>query len=394
MIIINNKGINDFDFSFWMNNQLTADNIDEILEASDLSMEQEFFKDNYKKILDIDGKQERWYSLEEAAYIINGNYFSIYEEDSKKRNVTTDYVKNKSNNILNNIQNRTNQNWNEYHYPQKRKFAFKKAKYVNEDMIDEILRDDVTKPEKIKQGNISIAELLPNQNRIAEYIRYNDYIYNKSIMIDYLNQLSNTLAQSLDDVRNFSNKLSLFKSVIKVSREAAENIHRSQDIDNKEKYELLKKEYSNLLENCLRFSNKYLDILDIKSIFNIYDTKKIVLNMSDYTKMWEITDVNNEQPIKNDLQKFVDLKKKKYSNNVHWSKNKILKQLNEIEVNPVVLKEGISEIERVAEWMYRNKTKVVYGIINKEFDDVYELLNGILKSEYTKLMGYMRIWYN
>ena len=40
MIIINNKGINDFDFSFWMNNQLTADNIDEILEVSDLSMEQ------------------------------------------------------------------------------------------------------------------------------------------------------------------------------------------------------------------------------------------------------------------------------------------------------------------------------------------------------------------
>lgn len=48
MIIINNKGINDFDFSFWMNNQLTDDKIDEILEASDLSMEQEIFKDNYK----------------------------------------------------------------------------------------------------------------------------------------------------------------------------------------------------------------------------------------------------------------------------------------------------------------------------------------------------------
>lgn len=394
MIIINNKGINDFDFSFWMNNQLTEDKIDEILEASDLSMEQEIFKDNYKKFLDIDGKEERWYSLEEAAYIINGNYFSIYNEGIPKRNVTTDYVKNKSNNILNNIQNGTNQNCNEYHYPKKRKFAFKKVKYVNEDMIDEILRDDVTKPEKIKRGNISIEELLPNQNRIAKYIRQNENIHNKSIMIDYLNQLSDTLAKSLDDVRYFSNKLSLFKSVIKDSREIAQNIHRDHDIDNKEKYELLKKEYSNFLENCIRFSNEYLDILDIKNIFNICDIKKIVLNMSDYTKMWEIPDINNEQPINNNLQKFVDLKKTKYLNNVHWSKNKILKQLNEIEVKPVTLKDGTSETERVAEWMYRNKTKVVYEIINKEFDDVYELLNGMLKSEYTELMGYMRIWHN
>lgn len=303
-------------------------------------------------------------------------------------------MKNKSNNILNNIQNGTNQNWNEYHYPKKRKFAFKKVKYVNEDMIDEILRDDVTKPEKIKRGNISIEELLPNQNRIAKYIRQNENIHNKSIMIDYLNQLSDTLAKSLDDVRYFSNKLSLFKSVIKDSRETAQNIHRDHDIDNKEKYELLKKEYSNLLENCIRFSNEYLDILDIKNIFNIFDTKKIVLNMSDYTKMWEIPNINNEQPINNNLQKFVGLKKKKYLNNVHWSKNKILKQLNEIEVKPVTLKDGTSETERVAEWMYRNKTKVIYEIINKEFDDVHELLNGMLKSEYTELMGYMRIWHN
>ena len=40
MIIINNKGINDLDFNYWMNNQLTDDNIEEILEGSDLSMEQ------------------------------------------------------------------------------------------------------------------------------------------------------------------------------------------------------------------------------------------------------------------------------------------------------------------------------------------------------------------
>ena len=49
MIIINNKGINDLDFNYWMNNQLTDDNIEEILEGSDLSMEQEIFKSNYKK---------------------------------------------------------------------------------------------------------------------------------------------------------------------------------------------------------------------------------------------------------------------------------------------------------------------------------------------------------
>ena len=152
-------------------------------------------------------------------------------------------------------------------------------------MIDEILRDDVTKPEKIKRGNISIEELLPNQNRIAKYIRQNENIHNKSIMIDYLNQLSDTLAKSLDDVRYFSNKLSLFKSVIKDSREIAQNIHRDHDIDNKEKYELLKKNIV-ILENCIRFSNEYLDILDIKNIFNIFDTKKIVLNLSYYTKMW------------------------------------------------------------------------------------------------------------
>lgn len=44
MIIINNKGINDLDFNYWMNNQLTDDNIEEILEGSDLSMEQEILK--------------------------------------------------------------------------------------------------------------------------------------------------------------------------------------------------------------------------------------------------------------------------------------------------------------------------------------------------------------
>lgn len=177
-------------------------------------------------------------------------------------------------------------------------------------MIDEILIDAVTKSEKIKHGNISVEELLPNKNRIERYIKGSEYIYNKNSMIDYLNQLSISLAQSLDDVRYFLNKLSIFKSVVKHSREAAQNIHTNSDIDTKEKYDLLKNEYSNLLKESIKFSNKYLDILDIKSIFNIYDTKKIVLNMSDDMKIWEIPDINNEQPINADLQKFVNFRKK------------------------------------------------------------------------------------
>ena len=47
VIIINNKGINDLDFNYWMNNQLTDDNIEEILEGL-IYMEQEIFKSNYK----------------------------------------------------------------------------------------------------------------------------------------------------------------------------------------------------------------------------------------------------------------------------------------------------------------------------------------------------------
>lgn len=47
MIIINNKGINDLDFNYWMNNQLTDDNIEEILEGSDLYGTRNF-KSNYK----------------------------------------------------------------------------------------------------------------------------------------------------------------------------------------------------------------------------------------------------------------------------------------------------------------------------------------------------------
>ncbi|MGC9631957.1 hypothetical protein ACO2FI_00165 [Staphylococcus epidermidis] len=75
MIVISNKKIVDLDFSFWLNNQLTMEDVDYIMETSNLSEEQKNFKNNYKKLLDIDGKMEKWYSLEEATYIINGNFF-------------------------------------------------------------------------------------------------------------------------------------------------------------------------------------------------------------------------------------------------------------------------------------------------------------------------------
>lgn len=394
MIIINNEKVIDLDFSFWLNNQLTMKDIYNILETSDLSEEQKSFKNNYKKFESIEGEQERWYSLEEATYIINGNYFLTYNEDIKKRNVTLDFVKNKTNNILNNIKNGTNQNCNEYHYPQKRKFPSKKIKYVNESMIDEILRDDVTKPEKIEFGNLPSKELLPNQDKIVNYIQGFKHIHNKKLIIDYLNQLSITMAQSLDDLRYFSNRLSRLKYNIQFSRKIAQNIHRNGDIDTKEKYDRLKAEYSNLLKRCIQFSNKYLDIIDIKNIFNIYDTRRIVINMSDNVKVWDIPDINNEQIIKDDLKKFVNLKKEQYLGDARWSRNKILEDLNEIEVNPTTSLNGTTEMDIVAEWMYKNKTKVAHDIINRELNTIYELLNGMLKAEYTQFMIYIRTSYD
>ncbi|MDS3929984.1 hypothetical protein RJC24_11330 [Staphylococcus epidermidis] len=394
MIIINNEKVIDLDFSFWLNNQLTMKDIYNILETSDLSEEQKSFKNNYKKFESIEGEQERWYSLEEATYIINGNYFLTYNEDIKKRNVTLDFVKNKTNNILNNIKNGTNQNCNEYHYPQKRKFPSKKIKYVNESMIDEILRDDVTKPEKIEFGNLPSKELLPNQDKIVNYIQGFKHIHNKKLIIDYLNQLSITMAQSLDDLRYFSNRLSRLKDNIQFSRKIAQNIHRNGDIDTKEKYDRLKAEYSNLLKRCIQFSNKYLDIIDIKNIFNIYDTRRIVINMSDNVKVWDIPDINNEQIIKDDLKKFVNLKKEQYLGDARWSRNKILEDLNEIEVNPTTSLNGTTEMDIVAEWMYKNKTKVAHDIINRELNTIYELLNGMLKAEYTQFMIYIRTSYD
>ncbi|MGC9647371.1 hypothetical protein ACO2FN_12665 [Staphylococcus epidermidis] len=46
-------------------------------------------------------------------------------------------------------------------------------------MIDEILRDDVTKPEKIEFGNLPSKELLPDQDKIVNYIQGFKHIHNK-----------------------------------------------------------------------------------------------------------------------------------------------------------------------------------------------------------------------
>ncbi|MGC9631956.1 hypothetical protein ACO2FG_11880 [Staphylococcus epidermidis] len=276
----------------------------------------------------------------------------------------------------------------------KREFSSKKSKYINESMIDEILRDDVTKPEKIEFGNLPSKELLPDQDKIVNYIQGFKHIHNKKMIIDYLNQLSITMAQSLDDVRYFSNRLSILKDHIQNSRKIAQNIHRHRDIGTNEKYERLKAEYSSLLKKCIQFSNKYLDIIDIKNIFDIYDTKRIVINMSDNVKIWDIPDINNEQIIKDDLKKFVNLKKEEYLGDARWSKNKILKDLNEIEVNPNASLNGTTEMDIVTEWMYKNKTKVAHDIINIKLNSIYELLNGKLKGEYTQFMRYMRTWYD
>ncbi|PTF04606.1 hypothetical protein BUY81_14610, partial [Staphylococcus equorum] len=98
--------------------------------------------------------------------------------------------------------------------------------------------------------------------------------------------------------------------------------------------------------------------------------------------------------IAQDLKKIVDARKAQYLKDVDWSKNQIFKNLKEIEETPIEFFNGTMEIERIADWMYRNKTKVAYQIINQNFDDVYNLLNGMLKSEYTIITSIIRFWYD
>ncbi|MES3713902.1 hypothetical protein ABC762_10070 [Staphylococcus ureilyticus] len=411
MIIVNNNNEKAFDFSYWLENKLTYEDVDEILNSQSTDERQNKFKEEYQKLQLVKGQKELWFSLEEAAYILNGNSFLIYAEsdDNHKRNVTVDYVKNKSNDILNNLNELLHERKEDYikHFgkeglesyiqsikPEKRGFSSNKMKHVNAQMIDEMLRDSINKPEKLKYGNIKTEEVLPSKEEIIKYIYNSECIKNKESLIEYLHQISYRLGQTLSNSSNLLMNISMLKTIVKETRRDVQNIHRRNDIDVKIKYDSLKNDYIKLLEKCIKFSNEYVDILDIKHIFNIYNVKRIVFNASNNTNIWNIPDINNKELIAQDLKKFVDARKAQYLKDVDWSKNQIFKNLKEIEETPIEFFNGTMEIERIADWMYRNKTKVAYQIINQNFDDVYNLLNGMLKSEYTIITSIIRFWYD
>ena len=52
------------------------------------------------------------------------------------------------------------------------------------------------------------------------------------------------------------------------------------------------------------------------------------------------------------------------------------------------------EIARISDWMYRNKTKVTYQLIDQNFNDAYDLLTGMLKNEYSNLIRLLRSYYD
>lgn len=105
MIIVKSNREEIFDFNYWLEHNLTLYDIERILNNQSIDKEQQKFKIEYQKLQLIEEEKELWFSLKEAAYILNGNSFLIYAESDEKdkRNVSADYVKNKSNDILNNI---------------------------------------------------------------------------------------------------------------------------------------------------------------------------------------------------------------------------------------------------------------------------------------------------
>ena len=130
---------------------------------------------------------------------------------------------------------------------------------------------------------------------------------------------------------------------------------------------------------CQKISNDYVDILDIEYIFSTYADVNIIFNGSDDANIINISYINNEQHITKNFKNFIDSRKKQYLMDIDWSKHYIYKNLNKIEENPTTFLNGTMEITRISDWMYRNKTKVAYQIINKNFNDAYDLLNGMLK---------------
>ena len=79
---------------------------------------------------------------------------------------------------------------------------------------------------------------------------------------------------------------------------------------------------------------------------------------------------------------------------IDWSKHYIYKNLNKIEENPTTFLNGTMEITKFQIGCIGIKQKVAYQIINKNFNDAYDLLNGMLKNEYSNLIRLLRSYYD
>ncbi|MCI2766223.1 hypothetical protein [Staphylococcus warneri] len=411
MIIVKSNREEIFDFNYWLEHNLTLYDIERILNTQSIDKEQQKFKIEYQKLQLIEEEKELWFSLKEAAYILNGNSFLIYAESDEKdkRNVSADYVKNKSNDILNNIDELLSERKEDYikqfgtkgleSYlqsikPQKKSFSLSKMKHINAQMIDEILRVNISRSEEIKFRNIKTEDVLPSKEEITKYINYDSCLKNNDSVIEYLNKISTELGKALSDISNFLNKISFLKTIVKEVREDVQNIHSNFGIGIQAKYESIKNEYIKLLKMCQKISNDYVDILDIEYIFSTYADVNIIFNGSDDANIINISYINNEQHITKNFKNFIDSRKKQYLMDIDWSKHYIYKNLNKIEENPTTFLNGTMEITRISDWMYRNKTKVAYQIINKNFNDAYDLLNGMLKNEYSNLIRLLRSYYD
>ncbi|GAB1613238.1 hypothetical protein HB162lentus_18830 [Mammaliicoccus lentus] len=411
MIVVKSNREEIFDFNYWLEHNLSFYDIERILNYQSIDKEQQKFKIEYQKLPLIEEQKELWFSLKEAAYILNGNSFLIYAEsdENDKRNVSVDYVKNKSNDILNNIDKLLKERKEDYikHYgtkglesyvqsikPQKKSFSLSKMKHINAQMIDEILRVNISRSEEIKFRNIKTEDVLPSKEEITKYINYDSCLKNKDSVIEYLNNISTELGQALSDSSKFLNNISFLKTIVKEVKEDVQSMHRNLGIDVQVKYKDIKNEYIKLLRMCEKFSNDYINIIDIEHIFNTYADIHILYNDTDNTEIIYMPDINSEHQIAKNFKNFIDSRKKQYLMDIDWSKHYIYKNLNKIEENPTTFLNGTMEIARISDWMYRNKTKVAYQIINQNFNDAYDLLNGMLKSEYINIIGFLRFWYD
>ncbi len=411
MIVVKSNREEIFNFNYWLEHNLTPYDIEKILNSQSLDKEKQKFKIEYEKFQLIEGEKELWFSLKEAAYILNGNSFLIYGEsdDNKKRNVSADYVKNKSNDILNNMDELLSERKEDYikHFgteglesylqrikPQKKSFALSKMKHINAQMIDEILRVNISRTEKIKFKNLKKEDVLPSKSRITKYINCDSILKNKDSIIEYLNKVSSDLGECLSDSYKFLNNISLLKTMVKEARKDIQNILTNCEGDVQVKYKNIKNEYIKLTEKCNDFSVNTKYIIDIEHIFSICADIQILSIDTDENEIINIPDINNHQQIAEDFKNYVDSIKKQYLMDIEWSKHSIYINLNKIEQEPTTFFNGTMELTRISDWMYRNKTKVAYQIINQNFNDAYDLLNGLLKHEYINIIRILRIWYD